>query len=886
MKLFRQFTSSADKVATQLTAKSHSYTFQNTLDRQIKVLLEEDPEGMLQAAQDDLNTGIPVVGKRMEEHKRKVLKRYRTILETAKPFQEFSVLSEQLRTVTMRSPMVRLTVGIYEPGGVLKVVTVKTKLTTSSLAFTVNEGLARGGGKKVRADSLEEALHSFGMDVGFKKEELLADIEEDEGGTTPRSLKQGESPKSARPETQEQARLLEASTSAEYSQTNEDEWQQLLQQPPPEKRTQQATSAALSQGELQADAQGWQEPVPWQQKLEEYRRQREESSVKFDQSPERWQAPQSPQWGSAMQPKPEQAGQGAKRQPMKWHTPQHMPQSQEAQKPAPPAEEQAHTPMKWHTPQWGQSMLQQPESPAGAAGKFQHTKWHMTQQQSLQSVPAQAEPARPSGEPAQPTRWHATQRSEAQQQGQEPHPSQSGKFQPMKWHMPSHKSPQSMPAEPAQPAGEQAQPTRWHTPQRSEAQQQGQEPHPSQSGKFQSMKWHMPSQKSPRSVPAQAESAQPAAEPAQPTRWHAPQRSEEQQHGQEPQGKFQPMKGHMPPQQSPQSVPAQAEPAQPAGEQAQPTGWQTPQQSEAQQHGQEPQGKFQPMKGRMPPQQSPQSVPAQAEPAQPAGEQAQPTGWQTPQRSEALQQHGQEPQGKFQPMKGRMPPQQSLQSVPAEFAQPAGEQAQPTKWHMPQRSEAQQQGQEPHPSQSGKFQSMKWHMPSQKSPRSVPAQAESAQPAAEPAQPKRREAQQQGQEPHPSQSGKFQPMKWHMPQQRSPTHAPTHTLTSRTKAATEQLEDFQQELTKDQQDCRRPKSAPRIRGGAGAIPAGFVPAEGEVEVFSSSLQRWLPGSLLGLSAGEGGVPPGSVLVVYEAAPKQFTQKVLAPRNFDTLRCPA
>ncbi|CAJ1356764.1 unnamed protein product [Effrenium voratum] len=779
MKLFRQFTSSADKVATQLTAKSHSYTFQNTLDRQIKVLLEEDPEGMLQAAQDDLNTGIPVVGKRMEEHKRKVLKRYRTILETAKPFQEFSVLSEQLRTVTMRSPMVRLTVGIYEPGGVLKVVTVKTKLTTSSLAFTVNEGLARGGGKKVRADSLEEALHSFGMDVGFKKEELLADIEEDEGGTTPRSLKQGESPKSARPETQEQARLLEASTSAEYSQTNEDEWQQLLQQPPPEKRTQQATSAALSQGELQADAQGWQEPVPWQQKLEEYRRQREESSVKFDQSPERWQAPQSPQWGSAMQPKPEQAGQGAKRQPMKWHTPQHMPQSQEAQKPAPPAEEQAHTPMKWHTPQWGQSMLQQPESPAGAAGKFQHTKWHMTQQQSLQSVPAQAEPARPSGEPAQPTRWHATQRSEAQQQGQEPHPSQSGKFQPMKWHMPSHKSPQSMPAEPALPAGEQAQPTRWHTPQRSEAQQQGQEPHPSQSGKFQSMKWHMPSQKSPRSVPAQAESAQPAAEPAQPTRWHAPQRSEEQQHGQEPQGKFQLMKGHMPPQQSPQSVPAQAEPA-----------------------------------------------------------------------------------------------------------QPAGEQAQPTKWHMPQRSEAQQQGQEPHPSQSGKFQSMKWHMPSQKSPRSVPAQAESAQPAAEPAQPKRREAQQQGQEPHPSQSGKFQPMKWHMPQQRSPTHAPTHTLTSRTKAATEQLEDFQQELTKDQQNCRRPKSAPRIRGGAGAIPAGFVPAEGEVEVFSSSLQRWLPGSLLGLSAGEGGVPPGSVLVVYEAAPKQFTQKVLAPRNFDTLRCPA
>ena len=40
------------------------------------------PALRLEAAQDDLNTGIPVVGKRMEEHKRKVLKRYRTILES------------------------------------------------------------------------------------------------------------------------------------------------------------------------------------------------------------------------------------------------------------------------------------------------------------------------------------------------------------------------------------------------------------------------------------------------------------------------------------------------------------------------------------------------------------------------------------------------------------------------------------------------------------------------------------------------------------------------------------------------------------------------------------------------------------------------------------
>ena len=43
-----RFTASADKVAAKLTAASHSYTFQNMLDCMVRVLLEEDPEGMLQ----------------------------------------------------------------------------------------------------------------------------------------------------------------------------------------------------------------------------------------------------------------------------------------------------------------------------------------------------------------------------------------------------------------------------------------------------------------------------------------------------------------------------------------------------------------------------------------------------------------------------------------------------------------------------------------------------------------------------------------------------------------------------------------------------------------------------------------------------------------------
>eukprot|EP00435_Cladocopium_sp_Y103_P000651 s1826_g1.t1 len=140
MKFFRQFTASADKVATQLTATTYSYIFQNMLGSTVRVLLEEDPEGMLQAAQNDMDTGIPMVGKHAETHRNKVLKRYRSIVETTRPFQEFIVLPEQMKTVTMRSPMLRMTIGITEPGGVLKIVMVQKVATESKLPVTINEG--------------------------------------------------------------------------------------------------------------------------------------------------------------------------------------------------------------------------------------------------------------------------------------------------------------------------------------------------------------------------------------------------------------------------------------------------------------------------------------------------------------------------------------------------------------------------------------------------------------------------------------------------------------------------------------------------------------------------------------------------------------------------
>eukprot|EP00435_Cladocopium_sp_Y103_P049870 s103_g15.t1 len=66
-----------------------------------------------------------------------------------------------------------------------------------------------------------------------------------------------------------------------------------------------------------------------------------------------------------------------------------------------------------------------------------------------------------------------------------------------------------------------------------------------------------------------------------------------------------------------------------------------------------------------------------------------------------------------------------------------------------------------------------------------------------------------------------------------------------------------------------------------AIPKGFIAAEAKVEVFSFSLNRWLPGFLVGLCIDAGGIPPGSACVIYEISPKRFTQKILPPSNFSS-----
>eukprot|EP00930_Biecheleria_cincta_P047010 TRINITY_DN32518_c0_g1_i1.p1 TRINITY_DN32518_c0_g1~~TRINITY_DN32518_c0_g1_i1.p1 ORF type:complete len:416 (-),score=83.60 TRINITY_DN32518_c0_g1_i1:261-1457(-) len=169
------FKETAVKFASQLTAKTYEYNFNNELPKSVRILLEEDPEGMLQAARQEIDTGIPVVGERAKRHEKELKEAYERITSTAKPIQEVVVINEQVKKVSMRSPMVRCSIAICEWNGALKIVMVKAKIMSTSLPITINK-LQDNDSKAtlVRADSLEQALESFGLQIGFDKQASTA----------------------------------------------------------------------------------------------------------------------------------------------------------------------------------------------------------------------------------------------------------------------------------------------------------------------------------------------------------------------------------------------------------------------------------------------------------------------------------------------------------------------------------------------------------------------------------------------------------------------------------------------------------------------------------------------------------------------------------------
>mmetsp|Transcript_1254 Transcript_1254/g.2610 ORF Transcript_1254/g.2610 Transcript_1254/m.2610 type:complete len:511 (-) Transcript_1254:82-1614(-) len=212
------FVKKMNQVADTMSAKHYKYMFYNASSSSVRILLEEDPEGMLQAAKNEVDDGIPVVGERAKRRAKEIDEAHQNIIATAKPYQECGVIPESMKTVYMRSPIVRCSIAICEWNGSLKIVQVKQKLMgDDSVAVTIDSAMERTSrAKLVRADSLAEALIHLGVNVGFDKADFV---------TKPDAVMKADadSTSTAEPELTQKARQPPLATSLQQQQQ---QWQQ------------------------------------------------------------------------------------------------------------------------------------------------------------------------------------------------------------------------------------------------------------------------------------------------------------------------------------------------------------------------------------------------------------------------------------------------------------------------------------------------------------------------------------------------------------------------------------------------------------------------------------------------------------------------------------
>lgn len=138
----------------------HTYTFINSTSRPARVLLEEDPDGMMQAAIARLDDGIPVLGKLAEKRRKEVQEVYEQIRQLAedRPVQESVLITDQLKEITMQSPIVRLTICVCDWSGVLKIYLYRQKHTPGDLPCYISDTLDQSKVITIRAESLYDAI--------------------------------------------------------------------------------------------------------------------------------------------------------------------------------------------------------------------------------------------------------------------------------------------------------------------------------------------------------------------------------------------------------------------------------------------------------------------------------------------------------------------------------------------------------------------------------------------------------------------------------------------------------------------------------------------------------------------------------------------------------
>ena len=167
LSLLKKATSRGAQEIASWGAKTYQFTFANESEEAVRVLLEEDPEAVLKLEQWKLGDGIPIVGKAEKRHARRLRELKKSILATSKPFQEFVLIRDQLKTVNMRSPVCKCSIALTKWNGCLKIVEIQRQVAETE-TFLVHSGYGRSPGYgTLRADLLEHALRAAGVQLGF-----------------------------------------------------------------------------------------------------------------------------------------------------------------------------------------------------------------------------------------------------------------------------------------------------------------------------------------------------------------------------------------------------------------------------------------------------------------------------------------------------------------------------------------------------------------------------------------------------------------------------------------------------------------------------------------------------------------------------------------------
>lgn len=162
------------KLGNNIGVKTYTFQFSNETSKPVLVLLEEDPDGMVERRMGRMRA-IKTVGDAARRFQGELQQDYDTICGTSFPVQEVKIIPEQVKSLQMRSEVVRCSVGLLDWDGVLKIVMVRKQMLEGDI-LRITLDFERMPGKSLRSDLMEPALRALGLRLGFeKRKEAVAD---------------------------------------------------------------------------------------------------------------------------------------------------------------------------------------------------------------------------------------------------------------------------------------------------------------------------------------------------------------------------------------------------------------------------------------------------------------------------------------------------------------------------------------------------------------------------------------------------------------------------------------------------------------------------------------------------------------------------------------